>query len=74
MTQFVILEDKGMKQKAYLEAIERTLEEVRDGIMEFVSIDVNREIETHSYGNDVVDMRHTGVVTISFTIRPRRKR
>jgi len=63
-----------VKQEAYLVAIDNTLNEVRNGIMEFISIDVNREIETKSYGNDIVDMRHTGVITISFTIRPRRKR
>ena len=63
-----------VKQEAYLEAIDNTLNEVRNGTMEFVSIDVNREIEKRCYGNDIVDIRHTGVVTIGFTIRPKRKR
>ena len=63
-----------VKQETYLEAIENTLEDVRNGNMEFVSIDVNREIETIRDGDDVIGMQHTGVITISFTIRPKRKR
>ena len=64
---------KKIKQEAYLEAIENTLEEVRNGTMEFVSININREIETIKDGGDIVGMEHTGIITLEITLRPARK-